>query len=132
MIWEQRFITERELRDFLKTMDHAASIEFLNETMNRAFKPMEYDYSTSCIFVIGNIDEAYRMAKNFDPDSDADRFYKHSLKITLPQIKSALQKRFRAEQIARLGNSHIIYPAFSSKVYRELIVLELSKASKKN
>lgn len=131
MIWEQRFITERELREFLKTMDHTASIEFLNETMNRAFKPMEYDYSTSCIFVIGNIDEAYRMAKNFDPDSDADRFYKHSLKITLPQIKSALQRRFRAEQIARLGNSHIIYPAFSSKVYRELIVLELSKASKK-
>jgi len=127
-IWEQRFITDRELKEYLKTMDHTASIEFLNETMIRAFKPMEYDYSTSCIFVIGNIDEAYKMANNFDPDSDADRFYKHSSKITLPQIKSALQRRFRAEQIARLGNSHIIYPAFSSKVYRELISLELNKA----
>ncbi len=127
-IWENRFLTERELSEYLKTLNHDSSIEFLNETMNKAFKPMEFDYSTSCIFVIGNIDEAYRMAKNIDPDSDADRFYQHSLKITLPQIKSALQKRFRAEQIARLGNNHIIYPAFSSKVYQELIALELGKS----
>jgi len=130
-IWENRFLTERELSEYLKTLNHDSSIEFLNETMNKAFKPMEFDYSTSCIFVIGNIDEAYRMAKNIDPDSDADRFYQHSLKITLPQIKSALQKRFRAEQIARLGNNHIIYPAFSSKVYQDLIALELGKSVKK-
>lgn len=126
-IWESRFISEREIGEYLKKMNHTETIDFINETLNRAFKPMEFDYSTSCIFVIGNIDEAYRMAKNVDPDSDADRFYRHSLNITLPQIKSALQTRFRAEQIARLGNNHIIYPAFSSKVYRELISLELNK-----
>jgi hypothetical protein len=126
-IWENRFISEREIKEHLGKMNHTESIDFLNETLNRAFKPMEFDYSTSCIFVIGNIDEAYRMSKSVDPDSDADRFYKNSLKITLPQIKGALQKRFRAEQIARLGNNHIIYPAFSSKVYRELIALELKK-----
>lgn len=130
-IWENRFLTERELSEYLKTLNHDSSIEFLNDTMNKAFKPMEFDYSTSCIFVIGNIDEAYRMANNVDPDSDADRFYEHSLKITLPQIKSALQNRFRAEQIARLGNNHIIYPAFSSKVYQELITLELGKSINK-
>lgn len=129
--WETRFITQTEIMEFLKTMDHNEVIDFLDETMIRAFKPMEFDYSKSCIFVIGNIDEAYRMAKNFDPDSDADRFYKHSLNITQPQIKDALIKRFRAEQIARLGNSHIIYPAFSSKVYRGLISLELGKFAKK-
>lgn len=130
-IWDTRFITERELKEHLKTMDHNQTIDFLNETMLKAFKPQEFDYSTSCIFVIGNIDEAYRMANSFDPDSDADRFYKHSLKITLPQIKASLKKRFRAEQIARLGNSHVIYPAFSSKVYKELIELELSKSRAK-
>jgi cell division protease FtsH len=129
--WETRFITQNELEEFLKTMNHNEVIDFLDDTMIRAFKPMEFDYSKSCIFVIGNIDEAYRMAKNFDPDSDADRFYKHSLNITQPQIKGALIKRFRAEQIARLGNSHIIYPAFSSKVYRGLIELELGKFATK-
>jgi cell division protease FtsH len=130
-IWDTRFITDRELKEYLKSMDHTESIEFLNDTMKKAFKPQEFDYSTSCIFVIGNIDEAYRMANSFDPDSDADRFYRHSLNITLPQIKSALKSRFRAEQIARLGNSHIIYPAFSSKVYKELITLELDKSKDK-
>jgi cell division protease FtsH len=130
-IWDTRFITERELKEHLKTMDHNQTIDFLNETMLKAFKPQEFDYSTSCIFVIGNIDEAYKMANSFDPDSDADRFYKHSLKITLPQIKASLKRRFRAEQIARLGNSHVIYPAFSSKVYKELIELELSKSRAK-
>lgn len=126
-IWESRFITDRELKEYLKTLNHTDTVSFLNDTMHKAFKPVEFDFSTSCIFVIGNIDEAYRMSKNFDPDSNADRFYKHSLDITLPQIKSALKKRFRAEQIARLGNSHVIYPAFSSKVYKQLIELELSK-----
>jgi len=130
-IWDTRFITERELKEYLKTMDDKESIQFLNDTMQKAFKPVEFDYSSSCIFVIGNIDEAYRMTKNFDPDSDADRFHKHSLKITLPQIKGALQTRFRSEQIARLGNNHTIYPAFSSKVYRELISLELEKVRAK-
>ena len=130
-IWDTRFISERELKEYLKTMDHNQTVDFLNETMNKAFRPHEFDYSSSCIFVIGNIDEAYKMANSFDPDSDADRFYKHSLKITLPQIKASLKKRFRAEQIARLGNSHVIYPAFSSKVYKELIELELNKSKEK-
>jgi hypothetical protein len=130
-IWETRFISERELKEYFKTMGHDEALSFLDDTMLRAFKPMEFDYSKSCIFVIGNIDEAYQMSSNFNPDSDADRFYKHSLKITMPKIKSALQKRFRAEQIARLGNSQIIYPAFSSKVYRELISLELNKLVEK-
>ncbi len=130
-IWDTRFITERELKEYLKTMDESESIQFLNDTMQKAFKPVEFDYSSSCVFVIGNIDEAYRMTKNFDPDSDADRFHKHSLKITLPQIKGALQRRFRSEQIARLGNNHVIYPAFSSKVYKELISLELDKVKGK-
>lgn len=130
-IWETRFISKNELIEYFKTLNHNEAIEFLNETVIKAFKPMEFDYSQSCIFVIGNIDEAYKMAKNFDPDSDADRFYKHSLKITQPQIKYALKNRFRAEQIARLGNSHIIYPAFSSKAYKGLINMELNKFSKK-
>jgi len=129
-IWDKRFISEREIEDFILTLDGQSSIAFLDDTFKKAFVPVEFDFSTSCIFVIGNIDEAYKMSKNFDPDSDADRFYENSLKITLPHIKLALQKRFRSEQIARLGNNHIIYPAFSSKNYKDLISLELNKSCK--
>src|SRR5690606_34199431 len=47
------------------------------------------------------------------------------------KIKEALKLRFRNEQIARLGNIHIIYPAFSSKSYKQIIQLELNKINKK-
>jgi len=53
------------------------------------------DYSQSLIFCLGNIDEAYAMAHSTNPDADADIFHEHSLKITLPNIKDALSRRFR-------------------------------------
>lgn len=82
----------------------------------------DYRYlKNSLIFVVGNLDEAYTMSKNFSPDLSADEFYKLSLNINLPEIKEALKKRFRNEQIARLGNNHIIYPALSQQAYQALI-----------
>jgi cell division protease FtsH len=71
------------------------------------------------------------MSHNFDPDISANEFHELSLKISVTQIKSALKSRFRNEQIARLGNTHIIYPAFSTKSFYKIIDLELNKISDK-
>jgi len=79
------------------------------------------NYSQSLVFNIGNIDEAYNMTHSSDPDADADLFHEHSKKITVPKMKDALSTRFRMEQIGRLGNNHIIYPALSKKTYEEII-----------
>jgi cell division protease FtsH len=46
-------------------------------------------------------------------------------------VKNALLALFRSEQIARLGNIHIIYPAFNSDAFYKIIRLELDKVSKK-
>lgn len=81
----------------------------------------EHDYSQCLIFCLGNIDEAYHMHESSDPDADADVFYEHSRKITVPKIKEALSKRFRMEQIGRLGNNHILYPAFNKNSYNKII-----------
>jgi len=35
-IWDSRFITDRELKEHLKTMDEKESIEFLTDTINKA------------------------------------------------------------------------------------------------
>jgi len=67
------------------------------------------------------------MHESSDPDADADLFYEHSLKITIPKIKDALSRRFRMEQIGRLGNNHIIYPAFNKASYFKLIDMHLTK-----
>jgi len=88
------------------------------------------DYSKSLIFVLGNVDAAYSVHNEFNPDISADEFYKMTKKITIVEIKEALLHHFRAEHIARLGNTHIIYPSLSSKSYKTIIENNLNEYSK--
>jgi len=89
---------------------------------NGSNSDFEVDYSKCLIFVSGNIDEAYAMSNMVeDADIDANTLHAHSKKINVINIKKALQKRFKPEQIARFGNTHILYPSLSSENYRTLI-----------
>jgi cell division protease FtsH len=117
-------------KELLKLNDYE-TIDFLIKIFEFANSPKIVDCSKSVIFVLGNLDEAYTMSNNFNPDMNADEFHEQSLKINIPIIKKALRERLRNEQIARLGNIHIIYPAFSSYSFRKLIKLELDKVVKK-
>jgi len=94
-------------------------------------------YSKMLIFVSGNLDEAYYMADNVDEcEQDADIYNALSKNITLINIKNALLKKFKPEQIARLGNNHIIYPCLSKNDYYNIIKKytnqTLNNISKKN
>lgn len=80
------------------------------------------DYSKLLIFVSGNLDEAFHSANaGEDCDTDADVYHKRTKSITVRDIKKALKKRFRPEQISRFGNNHIIYPSMSKGTYQKLI-----------
>jgi hypothetical protein len=103
------------------------SILFLNKVLKIGKRPSIKNFTKALIFVLGNLDEAYTMSDNFSADIDADEFNKLSQKITVPKIKKALQNRFRNEQIARLGNIHIIYPALDKLSYQTIIENELNK-----
>lgn len=103
------------------------TIIFLNKVLKIGKRPSVKNFTKALIFVLGNLDEAYTMSDNFSADIDADEFNKLSKQITVPQIKKALQSRFRNEQIARLGNIHIIYPALDKKSYKKIIQNELDK-----
>lgn len=82
----------------------------------------QMDYTKTLIFISGNLDEAFDAADSVnDSDTDADIFYQRSLKVGVHQIKTALQSRFKPEQISRLGNNHVIYPSISKKAYQQLI-----------
>ena len=56
-----------------------------------------------------------------------DQFHEMTKKLTIVDIKEALKRRFRNEQIARLGNIHVIYPSFSSETFKKIIQLQLDK-----
>jgi len=83
----------------------------------------ETDYSKLLIFVSGNLDEMYEdTAKSVqDCDTDADIFHALTKKLSIIDVKKALNTRFKPEQIARLGNEHVIYPSFSRATYQKLI-----------
>ncbi len=94
----------------------------VTERLNDPSLYEQADYTKCLIFISGNIDEAYRFAKKTDEvDVDADIFHKKSLKINILNIKKALMNRFRPEQIARFGNTQIIYPTLSKKSYQTII-----------
>lgn len=83
----------------------------------------ETDYSRLLIIVSGNLDEMYSdlASRVEDCDTDADVFYAHSQQLSVIDVKKALNHRFRPEQIARLGNTHIIYPSLNQATYKRLI-----------
>lgn len=80
------------------------------------------DYSKCLIFVSGNLDEAFTVAGDVeDCDTNADIFHEYTKKIGPPEIKVALLRRFKPEQIARLGNNSVIYPSLSKDAYMRII-----------
>jgi len=128
---KESFSTCFEVKEKLNKLNGYETIKFLLNIFHIGNSPKPVDCSKGLIFVLGNLDEAYTMSNDFNPDMDADEFHEQSMKINVPIIKQALKKRFRNEQIARLGNMHIIYPAFSRKSFQRIIELELSKIADK-
>ncbi|MEO9257452.1 MAG: hypothetical protein ABI207_03660 [Crocinitomicaceae bacterium] len=122
---------KQDVKKLMLSMNGIDTINLLRKVINIATRPSVKSFSKAIIFVLGNVDEAYTMSGNFSADISADEFHDISLKINIPNIKNALRKRFRDEQIARLGNIHIIYPALSSSSYTKIIQLELSRLEAK-
>ncbi|WP_332913297.1 hypothetical protein [Algoriphagus boritolerans] len=122
---KSRFENIHELRKHIKTLGTLEIRKLLMDSLANTLKPSEQDFSQTLIFVVGNLDEAYPFAKDQSPDISPDKFYKLTKDIKLPNIKSALSRRFRSEQISRLGNNHIIYPSLNEQAYRAIIASEL-------
>jgi len=125
------FLVKSNLREKLNEMNGDQTVDYLIYLYKASLKPKTVDCTKSLIFVMGNLDEVYTMSRNFNPDMNANEFHRQSTEITVTEVKQALLNRFRSEQIARLGNNHIIYPAFDEKSFYGIIRLELDKIRKK-
>ena len=116
-----------EFNNKLGTLNGEQTLNLLKQVIEISKSNKWIDCTKSLIFLIGNLDEAYTMSSSFNPDISANDFYESSLKININIIKKALKRRFRNEQISRLGNNHIIYPAFNEETFKNLINLQLEK-----
>lgn len=96
------------------------------KTRKRVYEPV--DYSQTLILISGNLDEAFQMATHTsDSEVDADIYHAFTKKITAVDIKNALTRRFRPEQVARFGNIHLIYPSLRKSDFEGLIRKEVGK-----
>lgn len=127
---EKIFSSQLQLTENLLTMSAQETVEFLTTTLSQASCKKEVDCSKALVFIIGNLDEAYSISGNFNPDISADIYYEETKKITLSRIKKVLRRRFRNEQISRLGNNHVIYPSLSANAFNCIIRTELEKSAK--
>lgn len=126
-----KFSTDNvDIRKKIYSMNVTELMEFFYNLYHSSCKGYKLDFKDSLVFVIGNLDEAYDVSFNVNPDMSPDQFHKITKKITVVDIKEALKERFRNEQIARLGNIHVIYPSFSSRTFKGIIDLQLSKYAK--
>ncbi len=114
----------------LKKMSFGELYDYITKVYKKISNGQHLDYSKSLVFVMGNIDEAYTISYNFDPDMDPDQFRAITEKLTTVDIKDALRERFRNEQIARLGNIMMIYPSFSKKNFEDIININLESYAK--
>ncbi|MBN2746574.1 MAG: hypothetical protein JXR34_07585 [Bacteroidales bacterium] len=117
--------------DMLMSMNERETLQFLHKIITYSRKPKRIDLSKSVFFIVGNIDEAYQINKDLNPDMSADEFFDYTQRITIYNIKKALLDRFRSEQISRMGNIIINYPSLNSAAYKSIINKELNLLSEK-
>ncbi len=126
-LFKDSFKTILDFEKYYYSCDEKDLIKLIYEASIRKRRAEKGNMSKSLIFIVGNLDEAYRMSQDFNPDIHADAFYKLTKTIKIPHIKEALKQRFRNEQIARLGNNHIIYPALNKAAYQGIISKHLQQ-----
>ena len=117
-------IAEMREEDVLMMMQQTREKKKVYEPINHA---------KTLIIISGNLDEAYSMANETgETDIEADIFRAYTEKITIVDIKNALSRKFKPEQVARFGNIHLIYKSLRKVDFEALISEELVKIVKKN
>jgi hypothetical protein len=86
------------------------------------------NHSKTLIIISGNLDDVFKMAnQTSEADIDADIFHAFTQKLTVVDVKNALSKKFRPEQVARFGNIHLIYKSLKKSDFEALISKEIDR-----
>lgn len=105
-------------------------LEILQRAQTLIVAPRYINCDKSLVFILGNLDEAFHASDDLNPDLSADMFYAETSRVTISDIKEALKKRFRPEQIARFGNSIIKYPTLKREHFVDIISAEVERVCK--
>ena len=131
-IWEarnlKRMLGLTEDATELAELDRSQMVQRMKAAKGakKIYEPV--DHSKSLVIISGNLDEAFSMATMAsEADVDADIFHSFTEKVTSVDIKNALTKRFKPEQVARFGNIHLIYRSLRKEHFELLIEREVER-----
>lgn len=124
---DKRFETFSDFVAYFTDKDVEGIFDIIYKIVTESIKGITMNYKNCLIFVLANIDEAYTMSYDVDPDMSPDQFHEITKKISIVDIKSSLQRRFRNEQISRLGNIMITYPSFTTEDFRCIIRMDIDR-----
>ena len=135
MLNRLKIFESRPPLDYIKEIQELKSIgevaEYLKKARSVFMTPRYINCTGSLIFVLGNLDEAYSASTDLTPDIDADIFYQETSKVSISDIKKSLLRRFRPEQVARIGNNIIKYPSLKREHFEKIIEKEISRSCEK-
>jgi Peptidase family M41/ATPase family associated with various cellular activities (AAA) len=118
---------EGEVSDIAE-MSQVQMIEQIRQAKQKKKVYEPVDHAKTLLIISGNLDEAFAMAmQTSESDVDADIFHAFTKKITMVDIKNALSKNFRPEQVARFGNIHLIYTSLKKCDFEKLIENEIDR-----
>jgi Peptidase family M41/ATPase family associated with various cellular activities (AAA) len=135
-IWEGKNLKRRfgmtESAEEISRLNRKQLVERLARIKDAKTVYEPIDHSKTLILISGNLDEAFTMASmTSEADIEADIFHSFTEKITVVDIKNALSRRFRPEQVARFGNVHLIYRSLKRGHFETLINRELRRIEKR-
>jgi hypothetical protein len=118
---------DRSIED-LGGLTFADAIDLLELVRKREDLHVPIDHSRTLIIISGNLDQAFTMAgQTAEADIDADVFHAFTKKISVVDVKNALSSKFRPEQVARFGNTHVIYNSLRRMHFETLIAREVER-----
>ena len=136
-VWEAQSL--KKIFDLKETVNEIAEMReedvlmMMQQTREKKKVYEPINHAKTLIIISGNLDEAYSMANETgETDIEADIFRAYTEKITIVDIKNALSRKFKPEQVARFGNIHLIYKSLRKVDFESLITEELVKIVKKN
>lgn len=101
-------------------------------TRGESLREIGFTPRPALIFVIGNLDESWSGFRSTTLEAaDEEHLGRKLGNISLEQIRIALSKRFRREQIARLGAIHFMFPLVKKAVVKKLLVDELTRITQR-
>jgi len=87
----------------------------------------DFIYKKLLILVAGNLDDIFIPTGKPEYELTCDDVVKHVSKITPNDVRKALFKIFRPEQVSRFGTNYIIMPALTEDDYLKIIEKEINK-----